>query len=91
MNFPTEEPLLLPENLLTDKSSAVKYKLEALICHSGTVLSGHYTAYAKHDDHWLYFDDSQVLCESPANDDNRAYILFYTRFQSSDCELRGDD
>lgn len=37
-----------------------KYDLVAMSMHSGTADSGHYIAYAKHNDKWWCFDDAKV-------------------------------
>lgn len=66
------------------------YDLCAVSCHSGSMKTGHYTAYAKNkkDKKWYLFNDSSVReVSSPAIDN--AYILFYTRkdfLKSTDIE-----
>ncbi|CRK98360.1 CLUMA_CG011720, isoform A [Clunio marinus] len=64
------------------KSQVSTYDLSAVICHHGTVGSGHYICYAKHapTDKWFEFDDqtvSQVSAETVQNCE--AYVLFYQK------------
>jgi ubiquitin C-terminal hydrolase len=58
------------------------YNLVAVLTHSGTLASGHYTTFAKHLDNevWYYFDDQRVRQVSP-NEVllSDAYVLFYKR------------
>ncbi|XP_074593873.1 uncharacterized protein LOC141849449 [Brevipalpus obovatus] len=63
------------------------YDLQAFVCHSGNVSSGHYTAFAKHfseseTNDWYYFNDEVVTKQEPSNSDERAYILFYNKTSS---------
>ncbi|KAF4079499.1 hypothetical protein AMELA_G00178770 [Ameiurus melas] len=51
---------MLPEE--RSKLSESRYRLYAVIVHSGTAMSGHYTAYICSKDHkWYYIDDSRVV------------------------------
>lgn len=64
------------------KSKISTYDLSAVICHHGTVGSGHYICYAKHHptDKWFEFDDqlvTQVSAETVQNCE--AYVLFYRK------------
>lgn len=64
------------------KSKISTYDLSAVICHHGTVGSGHYICYAKHapTDKWFEYDDqtvSPVLAETVQNCE--AYVLFYQK------------
>ena len=64
------------------KSKVSTYDLSAVICHHGTVGSGHYICYAKHSptDKWYEYDDqivTQVSAETVQNCE--AYVLFYQK------------
>jgi len=80
VSFPIREPLDMSA-LVSGAKQPLLYKLSALVCHSGTAQTGHYTAYVRDEtnDRWLYFNDDVVTCEEPADNDSRAYILFYSR------------
>lgn len=73
--------------------NCTKYKLYAVIAHSGTLSSGHYTVFLKPEmkDVWFYFSDSLIRKSSPheaiemnfGSANNRsAYILVYARIDS---------
>lgn len=64
------------------KSKVSTYDLSAVICHHGTVGSGHYICYAKHapTEKWFEYDDqivTQVSAETVQNCE--AYVLFYQK------------
>lgn len=64
------------------KSKTSTYDLNAVICHHGTVGSGHYICYAKHSpsNKWYEFDDQTVTLVSPETVQNcEAYVLFYQK------------
>lgn len=64
------------------KSRVSTYDLNAVICHHGTVGSGHYICYAKHapTDKWFEYDDQTVTQVSPETVQNcEAYVLFYQK------------
>lgn len=64
------------------KSKVSTYDLSAVICHHGTVGSGHYICYAKHapTDKWFEYDDQTVSPVSPETVQNcEAYVLFYQK------------
>lgn len=64
------------------KSKVSTYDLSAVICHHGTVGSGHYICYAKHapTDKWFEYDDQSVTQVSPETVQNcEAYVLFYQK------------
>lgn len=64
------------------KSQVSTYDLSAVICHHGTVGSGHYICYAKHapTDKWFEYDDQTVTQVSPETVQNcEAYVLFYQK------------
>ena len=56
------------------------YHLVASICHSGTLVAGHYTAHILHkqDSQWLLCNDKAVLPIQSSEVDNKlSYVLFY--------------
>lgn len=64
------------------KSKVSTYDLSAVICHHGTVGSGHYVCYAKHapTDKWYEYDDTTVTHVSAETVQNcEAYVLFYQK------------
>ena len=64
------------------KSKVSTYDLSAVICHHGTVGSGHYICYAKHapTDKWYEYDDTTVTHVSAETVQNcEAYVLFYQK------------
>lgn len=64
------------------KSKVSTYDLTAIICHHGTVGSGHYICYAKHSptEKWFEFDDQTVTQVSSETVQNcEAYVLFYQK------------
>lgn len=50
-----------------------------MINHSGTLTSGHYTAYAKNRDdlHWYHYNDALITPVHSPEDLSDAYLLFY--------------
>ncbi len=68
------------ESLILDGNYANKenYDLVAQINHSGTLKSGHYTAYVTHGGKWFFCDDSRIARASFGNHNKKdAYILIY--------------
>eukprot|EP00091_Calanus_sinicus_P019968 TRINITY_DN5225_c0_g1_i2.p1 TRINITY_DN5225_c0_g1~~TRINITY_DN5225_c0_g1_i2.p1 ORF type:complete len:322 (-),score=54.63 TRINITY_DN5225_c0_g1_i2:691-1656(-) len=64
----------------TDSVSNTSYNCYAISNHSGTLYSGHYTAYAKHaqSGQWHSYNDSRVSkCSSSNVISNEAYLLFF--------------
>jgi len=61
------------------------YHLIGIVSHSGSIYSGHYTAYAKNvlTTKWYHFNDSFVTpISSPVNESHisrNAYMLLYSR------------
>lgn len=63
-------------------SEVSSYDLCAIICHHGTVGSGHYTSFAKHEPSgkWFEYDDQLVTQVTPEVVQNcEAYVLFYRK------------
>lgn len=85
VEFPIEKfdisPYYQVDNKYKDESEGLIYDLKSIICHSGNMLSGHYTAFSKSawNNKWYYFNDESVLELEPSSSDERAYILFYQR------------
>jgi len=64
----------------TDSVTNCSYNCYAISNHSGTLYSGHYTAYAKHaqSGQWHSYNDSRVSkCSSSNVISNEAYLLFF--------------
>lgn len=64
------------------KSKIAVYDLTAIICHHGTVGSGHYTSFAKHEitGKWFEYDDQLVTEVAPEVVQScEAYVLFYRK------------
>ncbi|CAG2101463.1 unnamed protein product [Medioppia subpectinata] len=80
VHYPIDTPLDMTP-MVANATRPLLYRLSALVCHSGTAQTGHYTAYVKDQrlDQWLYYNDDVVTRESPKDTDCRAYILFYSR------------
>lgn len=73
------------------KSKVSTYDLTAVICHHGTVGSGHYICYAKHSptDRWFEYDDQTVTQVSAETVQNcEAYVLFYQKYNPQMPQLR---
>ena len=64
---------------LVDSANMIHtYSLYGIVCHSGTISSGHYTSYCKYKDQWRCFDDeitAEVSWEQVKVQE--AYILLY--------------
>ena len=71
-----EVPVRVDDEITTKR----KFTLESGICHSGTINTGHYTAFVWDNDwkSWLLFDDSKVSKTSlSALNGPLPYVLFY--------------
>ena len=56
------------------------YALSSVINHHGSLNSGHYSAYVKHQHQWYCFNDRTVTpIETSDIVSQHAYILFYTK------------
>lgn len=63
------------------KEGSTRYQLSGVVCHSGSLRGGHYTAYVNSEpksDRWFYCSDANI---QPANEDDvlksEPYLLFY--------------
>jgi ubiquitin carboxyl-terminal hydrolase 22/27/51 len=68
----------------TDKETQKRelYSLFAVVQHKGSMDSGHYTSYVKHNKHWYLCDDSMIYATKEEDVLNcQAYLLFYVRNQ----------
>ncbi|XP_065056466.1 ubiquitin carboxyl-terminal hydrolase 15-like [Rhopilema esculentum] len=56
------------------------FDLTGIVCHKGSLTSGHYTAYCKHDNTWYFFND-ETTCEADISSIQLEdiYMLFYQR------------
>ena len=75
----------IKENDLNEK---FVYCLEAVVCHSGDLQAGHYTAYARHqimgEWHWYYYNDTfhKRVDASEVINSTGAFMLFYKRMDN---------
>lgn len=61
-------------------SSMHNYELYGIVNHSGYISGGHYIAYAKHNENWFIFNDSDFRITKVENVLNsEPYILFYRK------------
>ncbi|VVC97030.1 unnamed protein product, partial [Leptidea sinapis] len=67
--------------LPTEDPFDIKYRLYAVVAHTGQLSGGHYVSYARHPSGvWLCHNDSACREVSPARlDPAAAYLLFYER------------
>lgn len=97
VDFPTGGDVLdvseyLPEGARASNTNSLQYQLFSISNHTGSLYSGHYTAYAKlwedpdspthrrKNEHWYSFNDSYVSeMDEPPQPDSSAYLLFYRR------------
>ncbi|XP_039298553.1 ubiquitin carboxyl-terminal hydrolase 2 isoform X2 [Nilaparvata lugens] len=99
VNFPIEGLDLSPYSDNTHGDQVMEYDLYAVSNHSGTTLSGHYTANCRHPitQEWHCFNDSNVTSiQANRVVTSMAYVLFYeqrsTRCQTNrDCYLPTED
>ena len=75
--------LILPDLEQTVKgSNLIRYALESVVYHVGSISTGHYVAVSKRGDDWFFFNDSETPEKiSNARDviNRAAYILFYRK------------
>jgi len=66
---------------LQGSDETVLYDCYAVSNHYGGLGGGHYTAYAKNNGKWCYFDDCRVTEDVDENDvvSSAAYVLYYKR------------
>ncbi|KAF7696582.1 Ubiquitin carboxyl-terminal hydrolase 16 [Cucumispora dikerogammari] len=55
------------------------YRLFGIVCHKGTLISGHYICYVYLKGEWLLFDDESVKKSEPKLISPTVYFAFYTR------------
>lgn len=83
VEVPVEFPLYLDfAKYVSDvpKHSSLNYELYGVVCHQGSLHSGHYTCYMKNRlGNWFHFDDAMVTAVSAKNAlaAKDAYLLFY--------------
>ncbi|OAF68726.1 hypothetical protein A3Q56_03529 [Intoshia linei] len=78
INFPLRNLNMTP--YMNNKIDAPKYNLISIVNHMGGLTSGHYTAYAKIDKNWFYFNDSSVSeCSESNIRKSMAYVFIYER------------
>jgi hypothetical protein len=69
---------------VVDGGDALQYQLVGVVCHSGTVGFGHYTAYGKRAGDWFSFNDATVVQRAPPRVASAApYVLYYARVPPS--------
>jgi len=80
VKFPVDEILDMSEFETSKQPTPPHYRLFAVSNHMGGLGVGHYTASAKHGDHWFHFNDSHVSSmRSTEIGGSDAYVLFYRR------------
>ncbi|CAN6648585.1 ubiquitin carboxyl-terminal hydrolase 8 [Trichomonascus vanleenenianus] len=77
-----EYPLYIDMGKYTsDGRSGLVYELFGVVCHQGSMHTGHYTCYMKdRQSRWYYFDDTMVTAVAPRQvlaAKSTAYLLFY--------------
>ena len=74
------DTLTLPEIVDSEVSSRHRFLLKAVINHSGSPQSGHYSAYVNHFQNWYFCNDSLVSrCKFSSINPSHVSILFYER------------
>eukprot|EP00794_Sanderia_malayensis_P011246 gene11245-12426_t len=66
----------------TSAKDECNYELMSCVCHTGSLTSGHYTAYSKNflDANWYHFNDETTSQVSPSEKDyENVYMLFYQK------------
>lgn len=79
VEFPLEIDLAPYTSTYTEGDASLVYELYGVICHTGSLDTGHYTCLMKHSSgQWFHFDDVTVV---PVDIDfvkkSTAYLLFY--------------
>lgn len=78
-----EEAHQLSQLLTREQLPPFNYNLYAVANHSGSLTSGHYTAFVwkGHDKKWCYFDDTRVVKNVQPSTvvNSNGYVLFYAR------------
>jgi ubiquitin carboxyl-terminal hydrolase 20/33 len=91
VQFPTDgldvRPFLHPDC----RDELTEYRLTGVICHIGSVLGGHYTAFVRKGDRWFLADDSHI---TPVSWDTvmecEAYVLFYQKYGVDDDNTKNE-
>lgn len=78
VNFPIVNLDMRPYLHKDCKSEVSTYDLTAVICHHGTVGSGHYTSFAKHDitGKWFEYDD-RLVSKVSADQVKTVRLMYY--------------
>lgn len=75
-----ETILDLSNFIYSNDDESVVYELESMVCHIGSIRSGHYYALVKIGEAWMCFNDTRVSqVDMKTLDLSTPYILFYTR------------
>ena len=80
VDFPIKQTLNISEYVIDNKEKVnCEYELFGICNHIGSLTGGHYTAYAKNNGEWYYYDDPIVCKEDNIENINLsdAYVLFY--------------
>lgn len=70
------------KNIIIEESLKIQrfnYNLFGLVCHKGSLISGHYTSYVKISGIWFHFDDEIVTKVNPELFSSSVYLAFYSR------------
>ena len=87
-------PSRLDLNAYSDKKTLPEYELSAIICHKGSMNSGHYVAYCKNimNSVWYKYDDKKVTQKTEVQIlSQQVYIAFYTEIPSQKIKFREGD
>uniref|UniRef100_A0A8C5WQK1 Ubiquitin carboxyl-terminal hydrolase n=1 Tax=Laticauda laticaudata TaxID=8630 RepID=A0A8C5WQK1_LATLA len=82
VSFPLEGLDLQPFLAKDSPAQIAVYDLLSVICHHGTAINGHYTAYCRNNlnNRWYEFDDQSVTEVTESTIQNaEAYVLFYRK------------
>jgi ubiquitin carboxyl-terminal hydrolase 22/27/51 len=82
MKFPFEIDLFpyTSEGRKSKKKESAMYSLYAVIEHRGSLESGHYVSYVKHNHKWFLCDDEYIYQTSLEDVlQCQAYLLYYIR------------
>ena len=68
------------------KKGLYRYELYAGVVHSGSSSGGHYVAYTKRNDEWVYFSDSHFK-PGGSFKTTQPYVVFYRIVESQEEEV----